>query len=189
MNRWNLLAPIYDRLRRVWPLNIILERELENVRFLADQVHQEGKTILDLGTGTGSHLRIFNPQAKVIGLERSKKMARISRIYCGAFILAQAEHLPLKSRCIDIVSAVGLLEYIRYEERLLGEFYRVGNSSGHLLITSSPHGIFTYARLLTGTKIYPRRASRVIRSAQAAGHILLVETKTFSQCAFLLRKK
>ena len=189
MNRWNLLAPAYDRLRRAWPLNVILERELENVRFLAGQVEQEGKTILDLGTGTGVHLKVFNPQAKVIGLDQSQRMALVGRSRCRAFILARAEHLPLKSRCIDIISAVGLLEYIRSEGKLLKELYRVGNSSGYLLITSSPRGLFTFARLLTGAKINVRGASQVIRSTDAAGYTLLRETKTFSQCAFLLRKR
>jgi ubiquinone/menaquinone biosynthesis C-methylase UbiE len=189
MNQWNLLAPVYDRLRRTWPLNVILERELEKVRFLAGQVVQEGKTILDLGTGTGVHLKIFNPQVKVIGLDRSERMASVGRSRCRAFILARAEHLPLKSRCIDILSAVGLLEYIRSGEKLFKELYRVGNAPGYLLITSSPGGLFTFARLLTGAKIYLRSTKVIRETAHAAGYTLLSETKTFSQCAFLLRKK
>ncbi|MEM2169156.1 MAG: class I SAM-dependent methyltransferase [Candidatus Bathyarchaeia archaeon] len=79
--------------------------------------HCKGKTVLDLGCGTGFYIRLLSKYSShVVGLDISKNMlgyakAKILRNNVD-FIIADAHHIPLKAESVDVSVCIGLLEYV-----------------------------------------------------------------------------
>lgn len=77
----------------------------------------KGKTVLDLGCGTGFYIRLLSQYSSyVVGLDISKNMlgyakAKIFRNNVD-FIIADAHHIPLKAESVDVSVCIGLLEYV-----------------------------------------------------------------------------
>ncbi|MFC9946290.1 class I SAM-dependent methyltransferase [Streptomyces pratensis] len=75
-----------------------------------------GRTLLDIGCGTGSvteQIALARPGLRVFGADASYGMARVARQRIGAVALADVRRLPVAAGTLDAVSAVWLLHLLR----------------------------------------------------------------------------
>ena len=109
-----------------------------------------GKTVVDLGTGTGRLSCMAAPFAReVVAVDYAPDMLRIAaeklaRIRADGWrtVLADMRRLPLQDRCADIVTAGWSICYLASEsgegeqnlERVLGECDRILRDGGTLII-------------------------------------------------------
>ena len=108
------------------------------------------KLHLDLGTGTGSVLRLFAPQAaQSIGIDSSRDMLAIARLNLEKENLrhAQVRHgdiyaLPFADGSCDFITIHQVLHYLDDPARALAEAVRVLAPGGRMLITDfAPHDL------------------------------------------------
>lgn len=97
-----------------------------------------GSSILDVGTGTGSNLRMLRELGfdRVLGLDRSREAAR----FCadkglGPVELGDVQALPFPDRHFDLVLATDIIEHVDDDLLALRELRRVLKPRGHLLLT------------------------------------------------------
>jgi SAM-dependent methyltransferase len=95
----------------------------------------EGARILEVGCGDGSaeqELRTNTRMASYVGVDIKPEL------WAGKqqFVAADAGHLPLATRCVDIVIAMFALEHLVYPRRFLDEAWRVLDQTGRLLLIS-----------------------------------------------------
>lgn len=111
--------------------------ESERLAATADLVPSAVRSVLDVGAGNGSFLKILEERREnlpMIGIERSVAAAQAAR--CQAPIIqGLAEDLPFSDRAFDLVSALETIEHLPYGtyERALGELSRV--ASKYVLIS------------------------------------------------------
>ena len=74
MNLWDWKSRFYDEGRRIFPFNLILDREVRNLKELLSQVNRDKEWVLDLGTGPGLVLRMLHSGSNTVGLDRSTGM-------------------------------------------------------------------------------------------------------------------
>ena len=89
---------------------------------------------LDLGCGTGRNLRLFPPQARVVGLELDLRMARRARRRAPGrpLVVARAESLPFKPAAFKTVVSSLVFCSVRDPARGLSEVRRVLVGDGRL---------------------------------------------------------
>ena len=95
------------------------------------------KCILDAGGGTGSlalHLQQHHPKIRVINLDISLAMARMSHLKRIQSAVADLLHLPIKARSLDVVIVRQVLQYTDSPHEALVECYRVLRDGGQLII-------------------------------------------------------
>jgi ubiquinone/menaquinone biosynthesis C-methylase UbiE len=104
-----------------------------------------GKTILDIGCGRGELMRSMKRRGKeVYGIDFSEKMLKGCK---GLNVLqGSAEDLPFKDDMFDCVTAVGLIEYLKVDERLIGEIYRVLKPKGIAIISYRNYDFKYYSK-------------------------------------------
>ena len=97
-------------------------------------------TILDIGCGTGGFLEGLEGRGRETGLDfsplaldfcRRRGFRRLGR--------ADVRQLPVRSGAVDLVTAIDLVEHIRDDRGLLGEFERVLKPGGHAVISVPAH--------------------------------------------------
>lgn len=90
---------------------------------------EEGERLLDIGCGTGNHLRFFRRKGcNVTGLEPSPSMLDIARKKLGQradFHMGKAEDLPFSDNEFDIVTMITTLEFIDNPQKAIDEAIRV----------------------------------------------------------------
>jgi SAM-dependent methyltransferase len=93
---------------------------------------------LDIGTGTGSNLRMLRQEGyrNVIGIDLDPLALR----YCvtkgfKSLLLAEATNLPFADGQFDVVLATDTVEHIEDDESALHEIYRVLAPGGHVMIS------------------------------------------------------
>lgn len=96
--------------------------------------------LLDVGCGTGMLLQTLEQEGLAVGLDFSPVALR----YCRERRLrhlgrADVRHLPLPANCIDLITALDLIEHIRDDAGLLGEFHRVLRPGGLALMSVPAH--------------------------------------------------
>jgi SAM-dependent methyltransferase len=94
--------------------------------------------VLDVGSGTGSNLRMLRDLGfrRVVGLDRSAPALR----HClgkqlGSVQRADVCALPFRDASFDLVLATDLLEHVRDESRAVAEMHRVLRPGGALVAT------------------------------------------------------
>ena len=96
----------------------------------------QGEGVLEVGCGTGAHLKIFmRKRLKVTGIDISSPMLRVARerLRKGArLFLGDAENLPFKEKSFDCVTLITTLEFIPDPDRAVHEALRV--SRGKVLL-------------------------------------------------------
>ncbi|MFB6355020.1 MAG: class I SAM-dependent methyltransferase [bacterium] len=101
------------------------------------------KTVLDVGTGTGQYARRFlnrGSAQRAVGVDFSKNMLREGRLNARNIenlnVLAMDGcKLGFRDQTFDIVTAIGLLEYVQDPSPFLKEFHRVLKPGGKILLT------------------------------------------------------
>lgn len=107
---------------------------------LSLQPDWRGKTVLDVGCGTGyfsEKLKLAG--ANVIALDLSDKMLEVARRRCGnslKYIAGDAEALPLADNSVDVVFSSLALQWCRDLSAPLQELKRVTRPGGRVLFTT-----------------------------------------------------
>jgi ubiquinone/menaquinone biosynthesis C-methylase UbiE len=96
--------------------------------------------VLDVGCGTGATLEAIvraHPLARAWGVDLSSAMLDVARERLGGLALletADAEQLPFRDRCIDLVTCVDSLHHYPDPAAALAEMHRVTRPGGGLVI-------------------------------------------------------
>lgn len=145
----------------VYPPDIIVKNFLaKRTNILTSLTKVTSKTVmLDLGCGSGEHMKNFIPQCKfVYGVDYSKQMIELGKIELKnlprkkyKFIKADASHLPLPNQSVDIIISMGLLDYVKSPSQVIAECKRVLQPNG-VFIFSMPKdpSIFSFFRTSIG---------------------------------------
>ena len=189
MKIWNIKAR-FSNIRWLWPFCLIIEKENANLLDLLTKLNLSKKVVIDIGCGTGNVLQLFSEKLHFVGLDISWEM--LTRIHLNKkvdLVQGDANHLPIKGACVELVLSVGLLEYLPNRIHLVKELTTLLKDNGHLLITSSPPGIFTWLRQLHGIKLKGVVPSEVIDVAQKLGLILVKQKHSLMQDQYLFQRK
>jgi ubiquinone/menaquinone biosynthesis C-methylase UbiE len=187
---WKIKSSFYHLLRRN-PLSIfILHRENEGIRYLLKELNP--KSVLDIGCGRGNGLTLLlNFTAFVAAVDQVSAMVHKSKMRYPMikFITADAQFPPFRESSFDLISGIGLFEYVKNWPDLLREIYRVLSPDGYAIITLSPPGLLTYLRLFLGHRLYTGTEEdfRKILNTSAPFSILQYN-RTLLQHQFLLKK-
>jgi SAM-dependent methyltransferase len=94
--------------------------------------------ILDVGTSTGTNLRLLNTLGfrNVVGVEPDPNAGEFARRKTGATVVsADCNNLPFGTAEFDCVLATDVLEHIEDDARAVREIVRVLRPGGHLIVT------------------------------------------------------
>lgn len=98
-----------------------------------------GAKVVDAGAGPATFVEdLLNRGFEVTATDIAPSMVEEGRKRYGnraLFEVASAEALPLKDNSQDAVTAMGLMEYLNNEPRVLNEFFRVLKPNGLLVVT------------------------------------------------------
>jgi ubiquinone/menaquinone biosynthesis C-methylase UbiE len=136
-----------------------------------------GKLVLEacVGTGRTSIPLLEKVRPWLIGLDLSREMLKIAEQKMSSykkefdFVLADAEHLPLKSGVFEAVVCTSAMHYFRQPERILAEFSRILYEKG----------LFVYGDLTlheSDDKGFLNRLERTVSHAHAS-YLKLSEVK------------
>src|SRR5436190_23176690 len=111
-------------------------------RAVADLAPPAGSTVLDVGCGTGravEPLRTAVGQAgRVVGIDVTPEMIEVARragrVALAAFVVADAERLPMRSGSVDAVFAAGILTHLAPPHHGLVELARVARPRARLAV-------------------------------------------------------
>ncbi len=115
-------------------LQALVARSLENPK-----PRREQRLALDLGCGPGrlSGL-LLETDFKTVGIDVSMQMCKASKIRFHQedfeAICADAEHLPLKEGCADLVVSFRMIKYSNFPEQIICETKRVIAGGGHIIL-------------------------------------------------------
>jgi SAM-dependent methyltransferase len=86
-----------------------------------------GRTMLDIGSGTGHFARFFNSVGlQVVGLDISFPMVcESARLGSPPSVLGNAHSLPFDDRSFDLVTIVATLEFVTFPQDVINEAARV----------------------------------------------------------------
>ena len=129
-------APTYDSVAS-------LQRDVGNALLRKlEQLNPAPRCILDLGSGTGyfcPELKQRFAQAQYIGLDLAEGMVRYSREHHpqgDAWLVGDAEALPLASHSIDLVFSSLALQWCHRTDLLFAELVRVLRPGGRCVFTT-----------------------------------------------------
>jgi len=158
---WNLLAPLYVKLRRNPVSGYFLKKEIRAIDSLLENlVHSDITTACDLGVGRGHSLN-FIPETihQKMAIDKSMTMIQYTKKDFPEtnFVQADVLNLPLKRESLELIICIGLIEYIPDLESLIKQLEIILNNKGYLILSNSPKNIFTYLRFLRGHRLYARK--------------------------------
>jgi ubiquinone/menaquinone biosynthesis C-methylase UbiE len=185
MSLWAWKAPVYSLLRAVPLFHLVLRAEQKRLARLLQSTPPPALH-LDIGSGTGDSLPLFHASARLLCLDASPAMLR--RLAQRFKLAARAEHLPFAERTFDLVSAIGVLEYVQDETRFFNEAHRVLQPRGFFLFTSSPRVFANYLRTLSGERLYLRRADQVRAALSPQQWRVIAHERTFLQEQWLVQR-
>ena len=114
---------------------------------------KSGESLLDIGCGTGHHLRwLKNFGLKLYGIDNSKAMLDTTRNNLDREIqlkLGRAEHLPYRDNEFDIATLITSLEFFEHPEGALREALRVSKNKVFLGVLNK-FSFFSLKRRLKG---------------------------------------
>lgn len=134
---YRLWAPTYDDQSD----NAILQLEEQTVLPIFDDVGLAGRSVIDLGCGTGRHVRhILERGAKqIVGMDLSEEMLSVARQRIRSpkvdFIQAEFRHIPVTDEQFDCAVASLALSHEEHLEGALQEFRRILKPGSTLIIT------------------------------------------------------
>ena len=169
-NFWNLLAPIYEKLRRNPISGYFLRQENRAIEALFENLlSYDIKTAGDLGVGRGHSLFLLPETIPLrIALDKSLTMIQLTRKDSPdtQFINANVLNIPVKNATFDLIFCIGVVEYISDLESLFTQLNGILKNEGHLLLSYSPKNIFTSFRFFRGHWIYPREWQEIEKYIQ-----------------------
>jgi ubiquinone/menaquinone biosynthesis C-methylase UbiE len=142
-------ASEWDELRRLHVSDQQVEAAL--LRLVGEDVVD---SLLDLGTGTGWILQLFqNQYRRAVGIDASRDMLSVARANLDreGILKASVRHgdifnLPVEAGDFDLITIHQVLHFLDHPERAIAEAARVLRPDGRLIIVDlAPHG-FDYLR-------------------------------------------
>lgn len=108
---------------------------------------------LDIGCGTGEYIEtVLRHGTEYHGIDFSSKMigsaikgAQDRSISKSFFCAADAEGLPYRDHCFDMILGIGLIEYFEDPSMVLREIRRVLTSNGMLVLQSYQYSFFDFS--------------------------------------------
>jgi ubiquinone/menaquinone biosynthesis C-methylase UbiE len=144
--------------------------------------------VLDIGTGTGSTLSIMQNNTKCIGMDRSLNMIReAKKKYSILAVNGDACFLPFRDNTFQIISVIGLTEYLSRIECFIQGIARIITGKGLFLVTISQPNLFNFLRNILGNRIYPLRPQLWETVVRKEGFTLIARTKSLMQIQYLLK--
>jgi SAM-dependent methyltransferase len=188
VNLWDFRSVFYRALRRLPVIRGFLNAEMRNLAFLLAKADIRPERILDLGSGAGSTLSVIPRGRFRICSDKSAGMAKRLRAIDPeeTVVRMDASFLPFREEAFDIVSAVGLSEYIENHAVFLAEIKRVLGRNGLLLVTLSPHGPASFLRQAHGLRIFPADPEVWEGLAAQSGFSVIGKSKSLIQRQYLL---
>jgi ubiquinone/menaquinone biosynthesis C-methylase UbiE len=134
-----------ERWQRYWADRENIEEVYSNegriIRELMPLVRGQAARVLEVGAGSGrDSVELAGAGASVVVLDyvpSSLETARRVALSAGSevfLVCGDANNMPLKSECFDVVFHQGLMEHFRDPKPLLAENRRVLKKGGHLLV-------------------------------------------------------
>jgi ubiquinone/menaquinone biosynthesis C-methylase UbiE len=100
----------------------------------------EPNSVLDIGTGTGRIVRLVDNHCDLdrnVGIDISKEMLQKAALESQRpFLNADATRLPFHAGTFDLVTAIGIFEYVEDLRPFLREIKYVLNQTGKLVFTA-----------------------------------------------------
>jgi len=135
-NAYDRWAPVYDLV-----FGPVFRR---GRRAAIGAAERAGRSILEVGVGTGLSLAGYSKDKRVTGVDISgpmlrKARARAARLRLGhvqGLAVMDAERLAFPDACFDVVVAQYVVTAVPNPERALDEFVRVLRPGGEVVITS-----------------------------------------------------
>lgn len=104
-------------------------------------VDYEGKTMLDIGCANGTEVGIFRECGILAdGIDKSEKFVREAQKSNpeASFVIADAQHIPIKNESYDIVYSTNTLFFTDIEKSI-PEYCRILKKGGHGVISFDTH--------------------------------------------------
>ena len=114
---------------------LITPPDLAKIRIIHRMV-KGGKLGLDLGCGAGHCAPALSKLDGVIGIDASKRALGIAKKRTRKYhlILGDAQKLPFKDACFDVVVAKDVLEHVRNDVKAIREINRVSKLGAQLIV-------------------------------------------------------
>jgi SAM-dependent methyltransferase len=95
------------------------------------------KSVLDVGSGTGSLLHLLPPAWRTVGVDSpaNAELAKKRGVDIVGLDL-ENEDLPFESNTFELVTLLEVIEHVRDKRHVLREIYRVLTQDGRLLLTT-----------------------------------------------------
>lgn len=150
---WNVQARFYAILRANPISACILRKENEALLQLLHSIpHRTFRAVLDVGTGTGNAITVFQQAGLAsqhfYAIDSAEEMVSAVRQQFPTVqsLCAQAEHLPFCNHTFDLILCIGVSEYISSLPQLLQELSRVLVPDGFLVITAATSTALNWLR-------------------------------------------
>jgi len=158
---------IYKR-KDFWGLSFRKRMSLA-LSWLDDLNLQKNAKILDIGCGAGVMVReIANRGYEVFGMDYSYNMVKKAVTVCDVakqadidFLQGDIESLPFKDSVFDMVLCLGVITYLKSEEKALQEISRILKPNGILILSILNKA--SLAKCLDISVLVKRRLERVLR--------------------------
>jgi SAM-dependent methyltransferase len=128
-----------ERSDRSWLQRVFFGPVHAHVIAVANQAVPQPRTVLDVGCGTGRLLQRLAqayPTAQLAGLDAAPGMAVVAaRRHRIAAVVGVAEHLPFRTRSVQLLVSTISFHHWGDQRRGLAEVRRVLAPGGHLLLT------------------------------------------------------
>lgn len=144
--------------------------------------------LIDLGTGVIGPVQCRQCHTAV-GLDWSLAMLERALKFNskGLYIVGNSLYLPLKPACADIITAVGLTEYIDDPSAWLKETVLALKPAGYLILTTSPRNKLNRLRRLYNPKLHLRSVEQWRTTCAQFNLELSIVENTPLQAAMLFR--
>jgi ubiquinone/menaquinone biosynthesis C-methylase UbiE len=187
---WRLKAKIYRPIRSGFPFNLVLKFENNRLNDILKSIAIKDLCVIDLGTGTGNVIQFLPEANRILGIDKTFEM--LQQAWASfpntKFIRADALAIPLKSNSVELITAIGLTEYIENLSICFSEVQRLLKRNGYFVVSYSPSGLWTRLRLLLGHAIFPKRLEQLIEIAKQEQMQLIKSSRTLMQGQILFQK-